>query len=108
MDVDDAALVERCRAGDVSAFEPLVQTIINEASAFDGPVYLFNGDSHVFNQDHPLAMGSSWLSFYGVTGTAENLTRITVNGSVLGEIGWLKVTTHSVGQPLTWQQIPAS
>jgi hypothetical protein len=93
---------------DYSAFKPLVQTIIDEASAFDGPVYLFNGDSHVFNQDHPLATGSSWLSFYGVTGTADNLTRITVNGSDLGEIGWLKVTTHSVGQPLTWQPIPAS
>ena len=25
MDADDAALVERCRAGDVSAFEPLVE-----------------------------------------------------------------------------------
>jgi hypothetical protein len=93
---------------DYSAFKPIVQAIIDEASAFDGPVYLFNGDSHVFNQDHPLATGSSWLSFYGVTGTADNLTRITVNGSDLGEIGWLKVTTHSVGQPLTWQQIPAS
>jgi hypothetical protein len=93
---------------DYSAFKPIVQAIIDEASAFDGPVYLFNGDSHVYNEDHPLASGSSWLSFYGVTGTADNLTRITVNGSDLGEIGWLKVTRHSVGQPLTWQQIPAS
>jgi hypothetical protein len=59
---------------DYSAFKPIVQAIIDEASAFDGPVYLFNGDSHVYNQDHPLASGSSWLSFYGVTGTADNLT----------------------------------
>jgi hypothetical protein len=33
---------------DYSAFKPIVQAIIDEASAFDGPVYLFNGDSHVY------------------------------------------------------------
>lgn len=91
-----------------SAFKPIVQAIIDESSAFDWPVYLFDGDSHVFNVDQPLAAGSSWLSFYGVTGTADRLTRVTVNGSNLGESGWLKVTTHSVGTPVTWQIIPAT
>jgi hypothetical protein len=93
---------------DYNSFEPIVQAIIDESAGFDGPVYLFDGDSHVFNVDHPLASGSPWLSFYGVTGSAQRLTRITVNGSNLGESGWLKVTTHSVGTPLTWDIIPAS
>lgn len=68
-------------ANDISAFTPLVQTLITESNGFDGPVYLFNGDSHVFNQDRPLAAGSSWLTAYGVTGSADNLTRVTIDGS---------------------------
>lgn len=91
-----------------SAFKPIVQAIVDESSTFDGPVYLFNGDSHVYNVDAPLAAGSSWLSFYGITGSANNLTRVTVNGSDLGETNWLKLTTHTVGPPLTWQLIPAT
>ena len=93
---------------DYSAFKPIVQAIVDESAGFDRPVYLFNGDSHVYNVDAPLAAGSSWLSFYGVTGTADNLSRITVNGSSLGETNWLKLTTHTIGAPLTWQLIPAS
>ena len=42
-------------ATDISAFQPLVQTLVDESSAFDGPVYLVNGDSHVYNSDRPLA-----------------------------------------------------
>jgi hypothetical protein len=91
-----------------SAFKPIVQAIVDESAAFDGPVYLFNGDSHVFNVDHPLGAESTWLGFYGVTGSADNLTRVTVVGSTLGESSWLKVTTHSTGDPLTWEQVPAN
>src|SRR6266545_1456399 len=93
---------------DYSAFKPIVQAIVDESAAFGRPVYLLNGDSHVYNVDTPLATGSSWLSFYGVTGSANNLTRVTVNGSSLGEKGWLKITTHSTGTPLTWETIPAT
>lgn len=66
---------------DISAFTPLVQALVDEASAFDGEVYLFNGDSHVYNSDRPLAAGSTWLARYGVRGEADNLTRVTVDGS---------------------------
>jgi hypothetical protein len=93
---------------DYSAFKPIVQAIVDESDNFNGSVYLLNGDSHVYNVDAPLAAGSSWLSFYGITGSADKLTRITVNGSSLGENGWLKVTTHSVGAPLSWELIPAT
>ena len=48
---------------DYSAFKPIVQAIIDRSSRFAGPVYLFNGDSHVYNSDKPLAAGSRWLSF---------------------------------------------
>ena len=55
-------------ANDISAFQPLVQALVDESSAFDGEVYLVNGDSHVYNSDRPLAAGSRWLATYGVTG----------------------------------------
>ena len=42
---------------DYFAFQPIVQAIAQESASFSGPVYLFNGDSHVFNQDNPLAAG---------------------------------------------------
>jgi len=48
-----------------------------QVRTFRGPVYLVNGDSRVYNTDRPFAAGSKWLGFYGVSGTAGNLTRIT-------------------------------
>jgi Calcineurin-like phosphoesterase len=74
-----------------SGFQTIVQTIAAESAAFGKPVVLFNGDSHIFNQDKPLAAGSSWLSFYGVTTPAANLTRVTMDGST-GVNDWLKVS----------------
>jgi hypothetical protein len=83
---------------DFGAYKPLVQTLIEESNAFGGPVYLINGDSHVYNQDHPLAAGSSWLSFYGQAAAATNLTRVTVDGSSNAR-DWLKVTSNPAGTP---------
>ena len=40
---------------DYFGFQPIVRAIAEESARFTGPVYLFNGDSHVFNQDHPSA-----------------------------------------------------
>jgi hypothetical protein len=48
-----------CQAGGQHA-------IAQESASFCGPVYLFNGDSHVYNSDQPLTAGSKWLSFYGL------------------------------------------
>ena len=66
---------------DYYAFQPIVHALITEARAFRGLVYLVNGDSHVYNVDRPLAAGSGWLELYGVSGNADNLTRITVDGA---------------------------
>lgn len=88
-----------------SAFTPLLQTIVDEAAHYDGEVYLFVGDSHIFNVDSPLAAGSKWLDFYGLEGSADNLTRITVDGSE-NNTNWLKVTVNK-GRTnvLGWQQV---
>ncbi len=92
---------------DDSAFQSLVQTLVDESSSFDGDVYLFNGDSHVYNVDRPLASGSRWLSFYGVTGSADRLQRITVDGSSKNK-DWLRVTVNrpGAGETLSWERIP--
>ncbi|HEY8912039.1 hypothetical protein [Lacisediminihabitans sp.] len=92
---------------DFGAYAPLVQALIEQSNAFDGPVYLINGDSHVFNEDHPLAAGSSWLPFYGQATAAKNLTRVTVDGSSNAQ-DWLKVSATTTGSPapLSFERIP--
>ena len=88
------------------AFQPIVQAIAAESRTFRGPVYLLNGDSHVFNSDHPLAPGSPWLSLYGVERPAANLERITVDGSDNND-EYLKITVHPRGRDvLTWTRVP--
>lgn len=93
---------------DISAFKPLAQALVDESSRFKGQVYLFNGDSHTYNVDRPLAAGSAWLERYGVTGSADNLQRVTVDGSSNNK-DWLKVTVnHHGGDALTWERVPYS
>ncbi|HEY0692088.1 MAG TPA: metallophosphoesterase [Kribbella sp.] len=91
---------------DSFAFQPIVQAIAQESAAFHGPVYLFNGDSHVYNSDQPLAAGSKWLSLYGVTKPVSNLSRVTVDGST-GVNDYLRVTIDpSSSNVLSWTRVP--
>ncbi len=91
---------------DYYAFKPVVAAIAQESASFGRPVYLFNGDSHIYNADQPLTAGSSWLSFYGVDQAAPNLTRVTVDGSANAK-DYLRVTiTQSRAEPLTWTRVP--
>ncbi|MFR0359347.1 metallophosphoesterase [Streptomyces sediminimaris] len=91
---------------DYYAFQPIVAAIARESAAFHGPVYLFNGDSHLYQSDQPLAAGSPWPSFYHLTGAVPNLHRITVDGSKNAK-DYLKVTVrpHSP-QVLSWTRVP--
>ncbi|RYB96045.1 hypothetical protein EUA06_00115 [Nocardioides glacieisoli] len=92
---------------DLSAFQPLVQALVDEASTYDGEVYLFDGDSHVYNVDRPLAAGSRWLAIHGVTGQADNLVRVTVDGEA-NNTNFLQVTVNRPGaaQVLAWTRVP--
>jgi hypothetical protein len=92
---------------DNSAFQPLVRELVAQSNAYSGEVYLFNGDSHVYNSDRPLAAGSRWLDFYGVTSSSDNLTRVTVDGSS-NNTDFLEVTVNRPGAEhvLSWQRIP--
>jgi hypothetical protein len=93
---------------DYYGFQPIVAAIARESLAFNGPVYLFNGDSHVYNSDNPLAAGSSWLSFYKIGTPVPNLSRVTVDGST-GVNNYLRVTVNDgrQGSPvLAWERVP--
>jgi hypothetical protein len=91
---------------DYYAFQPIVDAIAQESASFHGPVYLFNGDSHVYNSDQPLAAGSKWLSFYGVSKPVSNLSRVTIDGST-NVNNYLRVTVdpHS-SSVLSWTRVP--
>ncbi len=91
---------------DYYAFQPIVAAIAQESAAYAGPVYLFNGDSHVYNDDKPLAASSTWLDFYGLDTPVPNLRRVTIDGST-NATNYLKVTIRPrADQPLTWTRIP--
>ena len=55
----------------------------------------------------PLATGSPWLTTYDVHGTADNLARITVDGSSNNK-DWLKVSLNKPGSAslLRWTRVP--
>ena len=61
------------------AFQSIVRTIASESKSFKKPVFLFNGDTHIYAKDKPLD-NEQWLSFYGISGAASNLTRVSVEG----------------------------
>lgn len=91
-----------------SRSSPAPQSSVNRRCARSGgEVYLVNGDSHIYNTDRPLATGSSWLTTYDVTGAADNLQRITVDGSSNNK-DWLSVTINEPGSQhvLSWQRVP--
>ena len=45
----------------MSGFREIIDASVDETNNFDAPVYLINGDSHVFAENQPLAEGSPWL-----------------------------------------------
>ena len=90
------------------AFQPIVRAIAQESASFRGPVYLFNGDSHVFNSDKPLSAGSKWLSFYGLDKPVKNLSRVTVDGGAgVNNDNYLRVTIDPRNPDvLSWTKVP--
>ncbi|MGH2905476.1 MAG: hypothetical protein ACRDKI_01760 [Solirubrobacterales bacterium] len=78
-------------ANQVSAYTPIIHKLATKAAAWDKPVLLLNGDSHVFEVDHPFASGQLANSIYGESVAAPNITRLTVNGSTSVPHEWLKL-----------------
>ncbi len=92
----------------VSGFRPIVEALAEGAREFGGEVYLFNGDSHVYTDDSPLATGSPWLEIYGQDGV-DTLRRVTVQGAATSN-EWLRVSVGSNSahgdDVLSWERVP--
>jgi hypothetical protein len=89
-------------------FTPIVQELAADSLAWERPVDLFNGDSHVYEVDNPLANPSTAQNqVYGVTQPVPNLTRVTVNGSTTPCHQWLKLSIDPKSDAVfSWQQMP--
>jgi hypothetical protein len=109
-DMFDPSQLEAATANpaSVSGFREIAATIVEETNRFDGPVYLINGDSHVYAENQPLAEGSPWLDIYGLD-AADDLQRITVDGSA-NATNYVRFTVaaNSATGPraLSWEKVP--
>ncbi len=102
---DPAALVA---GGDgLSAYKPFVQALADESVAFGKPVLLFNGDSHVYGKDQPLADPSSPTGKVFNTQAVTNLMRVTVQGSTTAPAEWVRLTVNPRSKDLfTVENVP--
>jgi Calcineurin-like phosphoesterase len=92
--------------GEGDGYSEILQKIATHAVKFKKPVYVIQGDSHVYKVDAPLATGDA---VHGIDFPVPNLTRIVVQGSTIGE--WLKVTVDPNSPTvLSWerQTVPVS
>ncbi|MDQ0574000.1 hypothetical protein QFZ29_000223 [Agromyces albus] len=92
----------------VSGFQLIVEALAKGSRDFGGEVYLFNGDSHIYNDDSPLAAGSPWLEIYGQD-SVDTLRRVTVEGAATSN-EWLRVAVQpnsGAGEGvLSWERVP--
>jgi hypothetical protein len=102
---DPAAVVP---GGDgLGAYTPFVQQLANLSIEFRRPVMLFNGDSHLFQVDHPLANSSSSTGMIHHTLSVPNLTRITVQGSTSAPAEWLRLSIDTnTPDVFSWVNVP--
>jgi hypothetical protein len=93
---DPAALVP---GGDgLDAYTPFVGQLAQLTLRYGGPVLLLNGDSHLYETDHPLADPTSATGMIHGTPAVPNLTRITVQGSTNAPAEWLRLTIDHQGR----------
>jgi hypothetical protein len=93
----------------LSGYDALVQQIGTLAANFGKPVLLLEGDSHVFNVDHPFTPGSPFFGVHLSTPVAENITRIVVEGSDKGRTEYLRLTINPKAKAaslFTWERVP--
>jgi hypothetical protein len=101
---DPAALAP---GGDgLDGYTAFVQKLADLATHFRRPVLLINGDSHLFEADHPLADPLSPKGMIHHTQAVPNLTRITVQGSTNKPREWLRLTVDpSSSQIFSWENV---
>jgi hypothetical protein len=88
-------------------FTPIVRAIADLTREFGKPVLLLNGDSHIYESDHPLAEPASVNNtIYGIGEAVPNLMRITVDGSNNAN-DWLRLTIDPKDDAIfSWTRVP--
>ncbi len=98
---------EALASDELSGYTPFVQKLADLAVEFGRPVLLINGDSHVYEADHPLADPASSSGQIHHTQAVPNLTRLTVQGSTNAPAEWLKLTIDTRKADIfSWQNVP--
>ncbi len=82
-----------------AAYEPFVQSIASHTTAFGKPVLMFNGDSHAYRSDNPLA-ASDPLNYIHPGYDVPNFHRVVVHGSTF-PLEWLRLTIEPGSHPAT-------
>ena len=101
-------------AAHISEYAPFVDSIASHTTAFKKPVLLFNGDSHVYLSDNPLAASNPLNSLHPGHDVA-NFHRVVVHGSTL-PLEWLRLTIdpRAIGNgstafgPFSWARVIVS
>jgi hypothetical protein len=89
----------------LSGYTTFVRRLADLSVHFGKPVLLINGDSHIYEADHPLADPSSATGQIHGTQAVLNLTRITVQGSTNAK-EWLKLSIDPRQPDLfTWERV---
>ncbi len=90
----------------LNGYTTFVQELANLCLRFGRPVLLINGDSHLFEVDHPLADPTSAAGKIHNTPAVPNLTRITVQGSTNEPSEWLRLTIDPRSPDVfTWENV---
>jgi hypothetical protein len=89
-------------------FTAIVQELASLSRKWERPVLLMNGDSHVFEADHPMNDPSTAQNqVYGLDQPVRNLTRVTVNGSTTACHQWLKLAINPKSDSVfSWTREP--
>jgi hypothetical protein len=92
----------------LDGYTPFVRHLASDVLAYGRPVLLLNGDSHLYEADHPLADPTSATGVIHGTPAVPNLTRITVQGSTNAPAEWLRLTidTSSKTAPFSFTNVP--
>ncbi|MDB5968841.1 MAG: putative transrane protein [Hydrocarboniphaga sp.] len=88
-------------------YTPFVQELADLSVSFGRPVLLLNGDTHVYEEDQPLADPTSTTGMIHDTQPVPNLTRITVQGSTTAPSEWLRLTIDPRSADVfSWTNVP--
>jgi hypothetical protein len=100
---DPAAVVA---GGDgLDQYNTVVGRIAKLTRDFAGQVLLINGDSHVYESDHPLSSSDPLYQIHPVGYSVPNFTRITVHGKTT-PLEWLKLTVDPASpQVFSWSRV---